>query len=138
MSRQVRGTVNAIELIGYLGADPDQRVLASGARVSSFTVATKHLGGRGEGSERSVETDWTTVEVWDRLAELCGNALHKGSRVRVTGSLRSQSWDDKETGQRRYKTVVRAEGVLVLDARPGQTESAEAPEAVDEGEEVPF
>lgn len=138
MSRQIRGTVNTVELIGWLGDAPEQRIFSSGAKVCSFTVATKRFGGRSEGGDRQIETDWTTVEAWERLAELCGNALQRGSRVRVSGSLHSRSWDDKESGQRRYRTVVRADEVLFLDARPGQAESAEASEPAEESEEVPF
>ena len=81
------------------------------------------------------------MEAWEKLAELCGSVLHKGSRVRVSGSLHTRSWEDRESGGRRYRTVVRATEVLFLDARPGQPESAEAaeaPETADEGEEVPF
>jgi single-strand DNA-binding protein len=138
MSRQIRGTVNTVELIGWLGDAPEQRIFSSGTKVCSFTVATKRIGSRAEDGERQIETDWTTVEAWEKLAELCGGALHKGSRVRVSGSLHTRSWEDKESGGRRYRTVVRATEVLFLDARPGQPESAEASEPVDDGEEVPF
>jgi single-strand DNA-binding protein len=114
---QVKGTVNHVELIGWLGGDPEQRFLPSGVSVCSFRVATKRYSGRNEAGERTVETDWTPVEVWDRLAEQCASMLHKGSRVRVIGGLITQSWEDRETKQRRYKTFVRAESVLFLDAR---------------------
>ena len=140
MSRQIRGTVNTVELIGWLGDAPEQRTFSSGTKVCSFTVATKRIGGRAEGGERQIETDWTTVEAWEKLAELCGNALHKGSRVRVIGNLQTQSWEDKKTGERRFKLVVRADDVLFLDAKP---ETQQATEDVHEEaeavmEELPF
>lgn len=134
----VKGTANRVELIGWLGMDPEQRFLQSGTTICSFRVATKRYGARNEEGERSVETDWLPIEAWDRLAELCGQYLHKGSRVRVVGHLETQTWDDKKTGERRFKLVVRADDVLFLDAKP------EAQQAIDEveqevvAEEPPF
>lgn len=131
----VRGTVNRIELIGWLGSEPEQRVLASGAAVCNFRIATKRPGGRDDQGNRMFETDWITVEAWERLAERCMQSLHKGSRVRVIGSLRTDSWADKESGQVRYKSFVRASNTMFLDARP-EAASDEVEEA--EEEDVPF
>lgn len=136
--KQVRGTVNWVELIGWIGSAPEQRTLPSGVAVCNFNIATKRLAGRNEAGERTFETDWTPVEAWDRLAEQCAHFLHKGSRARVTGSLITQSWEDRETGKRRYKTFVRAEEVLFLDTRQEAQDAAEA-EGVDvTADEVPF
>jgi single-strand DNA-binding protein len=134
---QVRGTVNKVELIGWLGEAPEQRIFSSGAKVCSFTLATKRYVARNGEATRPVETDWTTVETWERLAEVCGSSLHKGSRVRVFGSLHTRSWEDRESGQRRYRTVVRASEVLFLDARNDDAETDVA-EAIEEVEELPM
>ncbi len=115
--KQVKGTINRVELIGYLGGAPEQRFLPSGVQVANFAVATKRWTGRSDEGDRAVETDWTPIEAWDRLAEQCGRFLNKGSRVRVMGSLITRSWEDRETGQKRSKMFVRAEEVLFLDAR---------------------
>ena len=133
---QIKGTVNRVELVGWVGAEPEQRFIPSGAAVCNFRVATKRWSGRGEDGNRSVETDWTPVEAWERLAEQCGRFLHKGSRVRVVGSLQTQSWEDRESGQKRYKTVVRAEDVLFLDARQERADEAAAVEET--VEDLPF
>jgi single-strand DNA-binding protein len=133
---QVRGTVNKVELIGWLGETPEQRIFSSGAKVCSFTLATKRYLARNADGERPVETDWTTIEVWERLAERCGSSLHKGSRVRVSGSLHTRSWEDKESGTRRYRTVVRANAVLFLDTRPDDSADDSADEVVEVVEEV--
>lgn len=133
---QVKGTLNRVELIGWLGAEPEQRFVPSGAAVCNFRVATKRPAGRNEAGERILESEWTSVEAWEKLAEQCGRYLHKGSRVRVVGSLQTQSWEDRETGQRRFKTVVRAEDVLFLDAR-SEAQEQPAP-AAEETEDVPF
>ncbi len=117
MAQQIKGTVNRVELIGWLGNDPNQRFLPSGVGVCDFDVATKRVGSRGEDGEWTYETEWTTVEAWESLGDMCQEHLRKGSRVRVVGSLRTRSWEDKETSARRSKTVVRAEDVLFLDSR---------------------
>lgn len=131
--RTVKGTLNNVELIGRLGADPELRLLSSGASVCRFNVATNRMGGQDEKGGRQVETEWISVEAWEKLAELCGSYLGKGRRVRVSGSLRTDSWTDKDSGQPRYRTYVRADSVMFLDPRPGQPEQPEAAE-----EEVAF
>ena len=132
----IKGTVNRVELVGWVGADPEQRFIPSGAAVISFRVATKRWAGRSDDGSRAVDTDWTAVEAWEKLAEQCGRFLRKGSRVRVVGSLHTQSWEDRESGQKRYKTLVRAEEVLFLDAR--QERAAEAAAVEEVVEDLPF
>lgn len=114
----IKGTVNRVELLGNLGGDPEMRFTPGGAAVCKFRMATKRMAGRNVNGEREYETDWTTVETWERLAERCHEALHKGSRVMVIGSLRTDVWDDRETGKRRSKVFVRADEVVFLDPRP--------------------
>ena len=137
---QVKGTVNRVEMIGWLGMDPEMRFIPSGVAVCSFRVATKRAVGRMDSGERIIETEWLPVEVWDRTAELCGKYLHKGSRVRIVGHLENQSWDDKKTGERRSKLVVRANDVLFLDAKPEAQHDAEVIEEAAEQmvEDLPF
>ena len=132
---QIKGTVNRVELVGWIGAEPEQRFIPSGTAVCNFRVATNRLAGRNEAGERIVEAEWTTVEAWDRLAEQCGRFLSKGSRVRVIGSLQTQSWEDRESGQKRFKTVVRAEDVLFLNTRERAQDEAAVEETV---EDLPF
>lgn len=132
MMRQVRGTLNQVELIGRLGADPELRMISTGSAVCRFNLATNRYGGKDDQGQQKYETDWTTIEAWDRLAELCSTNLLKGRRVRVVGSLRTDTWNDKETGQPRSRTFVRADEVMFLDARPDQ------PEAASSDEDPPF
>ena len=133
---QVKGTVNRVELVGWVGAEPEQRFIPSGVAVCNFRVATNRLAGRNEAGERMLEAEWTTVEAWDKLAETCARYIHKGRRVRIVGSLQTRSWEDRESGQKRYKTVVRAEDVLFLDA---PQESQDAAETVEQAvEDLPF
>lgn len=128
--RSVRGTLNSVELIGRLGADPELRTLSTNAAVCRFNLATNRYGSPDEQGNRTYETEWVTVEAWNKLAEICTSYMHKGRRVRVAGSLRTDSWTDKESGQPRYRTYVRAYQVMFLDEPRG-----EAPHEVGEPEE---
>lgn len=128
--KNVKGTINRVELIGWLGAAPEQRTLPSGTTVCNFRIATKRLGGRDDDGNRGIETDWTPIETWERLANQCGQSLRKGSRVRVIGSLITRSWQDRDTGKQFSKTVVRADEVLFLDRYDLATENTVSEEAL--------
>jgi len=107
--------------IGFLGKDPEMRFTASGNPVASFSVATNRRWRNAQG-EQQEETEWFNIECWNKLAENCNQFLHKGSRVYVEGRLRTRSWEDTITGQRRYRTEVIANSVLFLDRREEATE----------------
>jgi single-strand DNA-binding protein len=89
------------------------------------------MAGRSNGAMQ-YESEWMTVEAWDRVADRCIKHLHRGSRVMVLGSLLTRSWEDRETGQRRYRTIVRATECLALSA----TESDDSHEEVEDDESV--
>ncbi|HSH80473.1 MAG TPA: single-stranded DNA-binding protein [Herpetosiphonaceae bacterium] len=114
--RPIKGTVNYVELIGWLGSDPEERFTPSGIAIANFSLATKRYGARQEDGSWLYETDWIDVEAIDKLAETVTANLQKGSRVRVTGSLRTDTWQDRE-GNPRKRLFVRADDVLFLDAR---------------------
>jgi single-strand DNA-binding protein len=128
MMRSFRGTVNRVELIGRLGADPEVRQVGNGVTVCRFNLATNRPAGIDEQGKRLSETEWTTVEAWERLAEVCGNYLQKGRRVMVMGSLRTDNWQDKESGQPRSRTYVRAEEVIFLDGGNGRQDNEQEEE----------
>ena len=114
--RSIKGTVNYVELIGWLGNDPEQRYTPSGIAIANFSLGTKRPGARQEDGSWLYETDWIDVEAFDKLAEIVSANLQKGSRVRVTGNLRTDSWQDRD-GNPRKRIYVRAEDILFLDAR---------------------
>ncbi len=118
--RSFRGTMNRVELIGRLGANPEVRQVGNGVSFCRFSVATNRPGANDDHGKRTSETEWTTVEAWERLAEVCGNYLQKGRRVMVLGSLRTDNWQDKDSGQTRSRTYVRADEVLFLDGGNGR------------------
>ena len=77
----IKGTVNRVELVGWLGAEPEQRFIPSGAAVISFRVATKRWVGRSDDGSRTVDTDWTAVEAWE--AEAIDVSVRFGRRIPI-------------------------------------------------------
>ena len=106
-------SLNKVMLIGNLTQDPEVRRTTSGTAVSTLRMAVNESfqNKNGEKVERTVFLD---VDVWDRQAETCQQYLSTGSPVFVEGRLQMDSWDDKETGQKRTRLKVRAERVQFL------------------------
>ncbi len=102
-------SVNKVILLGHLGGDPELRYTGSGKAVAGFTVATSEYAGR----DREPQTEWHRIVVWDKLAELCNQYLHKGRQVYIEGRLQTRSWEDRN-GQKRYTTEIVAQQVIFL------------------------
>src|SRR5690348_15604962 len=107
-------TLNKVSLIGRLGKDPEMRYTASGAAVTTFTLATNRMTKAADGTAQE-ETDWHTVVTWDKLAETCNQFLSKGRQVYIEGRLQTRTWE--QDGQKRYKTEVIAHEMLILDSK---------------------
>lgn len=112
-------SLNRVELIGNLGRDPEIRYTATGIAVASLAVATseKVKTKSGEWEER---TEWHTVILYGRLAEIAGEYLEKGKSVYLEGKLKTRKWQDK-TGKDRYTTEVVGEKMLMLGSKAGNS-----------------
>lgn len=110
------GSVNKVILVGRLGKDPEIKSTPSGTTVAKFSMATdeRFTDRSGEKQER---TEWHNIVAWGKLAEICGQYLKKGKLIFLEGSLRTDSWDDKETGQKKYRTEIVAQNMQMLDKR---------------------
>jgi len=108
--------INKVILVGRLGKDPEVRSTPSGTSVAKFSVATdeRFTDKNGEKQER---TEWHNVVAWGKLGEICGQYLRKGKLVYIEGSIRTDSWDDKESGQKKYRTEIVARDMKMLDRR---------------------
>ncbi|HEX8154790.1 MAG TPA: single-stranded DNA-binding protein [Thermoanaerobaculia bacterium] len=154
-------SINKVILVGRLGKDPEIRSTPTGTSVAKFTIATdeKFTDRAGEKQER---TEWHNIVAWGKLGEICGQYLKKGKLVYIEGSIRTDSWEDKESGQKKYRTEIIAQSMQMLDRRgddeggggyggadrgsygggarrggASNTSSAPRPE-IDDDEEVPF
>ena len=112
------GGLNKVMVIGNVGRDPEMRYTPSGSAVTTFSVAVTRRWNTPQNEPRE-ETEWFNIVAWDKLAETCNQLVTKGRRVYIEGRLQTRSWDDKETGQKRYRTEVIANQVLFLDRVQG-------------------
>jgi single-strand DNA-binding protein len=107
--------VNKVILIGNLGADPEMRYTQNGTPVATFRLATTERR-KGQDGQLQEFTEWHRIVAWQRLAEVCGEYLSKGSRVYVEGRIQTQKWKDKE-GNDRYTTEIIAREMKMLSPR---------------------
>lgn len=108
--------LNKVMIIGRLGKDPEMRFTPNGSPVTNFTVAAGRQWKDPNGENRD-ETEWFSVVVWNKLAEICNQYLTKGSRVYIEGRLQTRSWDDQQSGEKKYRTEVVANDMIILDNR---------------------
>ena len=110
-------SVNKVTLIGNLGNDPEMKALPSGNQVANLSIATTDSWRDKNSGEMQERTEWHRVVCFDRLAEICGQYLRKGSRVYFEGSLRTRSWE--QDGQKRYTTEIVGREMMMLDGPVG-------------------
>lgn len=109
---------NRVYLLGHLGRDPEIRSTASGTPVGNFSIATNHKWRDREGNQHE-EVEWHHIVVWGRQAEIAGQYLNKGRLVFIEGRLRTQSWEDRQSGEKRYRTEIVCESFKMLGGRDG-------------------
>lgn len=153
-------SVNKVILIGNLGKDPEVKFTPNGVPVAKFSLATneRYKDKAGEWQDR---TEWHNIVAWQRLAEIVGEYVKKGSKVYIEGRLQTSSWEDKQSGEKKYRTEIVANDLVLLsgrgdsdsegrgsrgapasaaassmDQRPPHTEEAHAAEITDE--DIPF
>lgn len=114
-------SVNKVILIGNLGKDPEVKYTPSGTAVANLAIATNERFKDKDGNWQD-RTEWHRVVAWQRLAEIAGEYLKKGSKVYIEGSLRTRSWDDKETNQKKYMTEIWVNDMVLLGGREGASE----------------
>jgi len=143
-------SVNKVILVGNVGKDPEVRYSQSGTPVANFSLATneRFKDRSGEWQDR---TEWHNIVAWQRLAEIVGEYVAKGSKVYVEGKLQTTSWEDRQSGARKYRTEIVARDLLLLGPRgngggdhqgPTHNENQEQPSNAGSGEivdqDIPF
>ena len=109
-------SVNKVILVGNIGKDPEVKFTASGVPVARFSLATteRFKDDSGKFQER---TEWHTVVAWQRLAEIVGEFMSKGSKVYVEGKLQTSNWEDRQSGEKKYRTEIVAKDLVLLGSR---------------------
>jgi single-strand DNA-binding protein len=127
--------INKVIIVGNLGQDPETRYMPSGKAVTNLRIATSESWKDKQTGEQKEQTEWHSVVMYDRLAEIAAEYLRKGSQVYVEGKLRTRKWQDKE-GRDRYSTEVIANEMQMLGGRSGGgagTESRSEPRSESRG-----
>ena len=108
--------LNKVFLIGNLGRDPEIRSTQSGQPVANFSLATNRRWTDRNG-QRQEQTEWHNVVCFGRQAEVAGQYLQKGRQIFVEGRIQTRSWDDRQTGEKRYRTEVVCDNFQMLGQR---------------------
>jgi single-strand DNA-binding protein len=111
--------INKVILIGHLGADPETRAMPSGSNVANLRIATTESWRDKQSGETKESTEWHTVALFGRTADVAAQYLRKGSQVYIEGRLRTRKWQDKATGADRYTTEIVANDMQMLGGRSG-------------------
>ena len=114
-------SINKVILVGNLGRDPETRYMPDGGAVTNVSIATTDTWKDKTSGEKKEATEWHRVVFFNRLAEIAGEYLKKGSQVYVEGRLRTRKWQDKE-GQDKYTTEIVCDTMQMLGGRQGMGE----------------
>jgi len=110
--------INKVILVGNVGVDPDVRYLPNGNAVTTLSIATSESWKDKTTGEKQDRTEWHRVVCFNRLGEIAGEYVRKGSKLYVEGSLRTRKWQDQQ-GQDRYTTEIIAADIQMLDSKNG-------------------
>jgi single-strand DNA-binding protein len=109
-------SLNKVMLIGNLGKDPELRYTTSGTAVATFSLATNESWKDQDGNLQE-RTEWHNIVAWKKLAEICGEWLKKGKKIYLEGRIQTRSYDDKNTGAKKYITEIVADNIIMLDSK---------------------
>lgn len=133
--------VNRVIIVGNVGRDPEVRSTQGGLAVANFSVATSRRWNDKNGQKQE-QTEWHSCQAWGKTAELIGQYVTKGRQIYVEGRLQTRSWEDRNTGEKKYKTEIVVEEWHLLGRDPnaqqaaGYGEDGGAPAGDDD--EIPF
>lgn len=114
--------INKVILVGNVGIDPDVRYLPNGNAVTTLSIATSESWKDKQTGEKQERTEWHRVVCFNRLGEIAGEYVRKGSKLYVEGSLRTRKWQDQQ-GQDKYTTEIVASDIQMLDSKGGSSPS---------------
>lgn len=110
------GSLNKVILIGYLGKDPEIKTLENGVKLGRFSIATTEVF-KNKSGDKTEHTEWHNIVVWRNLANIAEQILNKGDQILIEGRIRSRSWEDQETKQRRYSFEIMGDQLTLLNSK---------------------
>ncbi|KTD19168.1 Single-strand binding protein (SSB) (Helix-destabilizing protein) [Legionella lansingensis] len=118
--------INKVILVGNVGVDPDVRYMPNGNAVTTISLATSETWKDKQTGDKQERTEWHRVVCFNRLGEIAGEYVRKGSKLYVEGSLRTRKWQDQQ-GQDRYTTEIVATDLQMLDSKTGSSSYDDVP-----------
>ena len=139
-------SVNKVILVGNVGQDPEVKYTPSGVPVAKFSLATNERF-KDKNEQWQDRTEWHGIVAWQRLAEIVGEYVRKGTKLYVEGKLQTTNWQDRQSGEKKYRTEVVARDLVLLGSRDNghnaaaatvdrDSDSEPAPAIVDD--DIPF
>jgi single-strand DNA-binding protein len=117
-------SVNKVILVGNVGQDPEVKYTASGVPVVKISLATNQRF-KDRDDQWQDRTEWHSVVAWQRLAEIVGEYVRKGSKLYVEGKLQTSSWEDRQNGEKKFRTEIVARDIVLLGTRDSGQEKEE-------------
>ena len=135
-----KNSVNKVILIGNLGQDPESRFTPQGTAVTSFSIATNESW-KSQNGDIKEHTEWHRIEMFGKRAETANEYMRKVNTVYIEGLLKTDEWEDKETGQKRRATKIQCDNFTMLGRRgdnQGQDGGQKSAPASNEDDDLPF
>lgn len=121
-------SVNRVTLIGNVGKDPESKFTPSGVAVTKLSLATNERF-KDKSGEWQDKTEWHNLISFQKTSEIISEYVKKGSKIYIEGRLQTSSWEDKQSGEKKYKTEIVVNDLVLLDGKPEKQET---------DEEIPF
>lgn len=109
-------SINKVILVGNVGKDPEVKYTPSGVALAKFSMATNERF-KDKSGEWQDRTEWHNVLAWQRLAEIVGEYVQKGAKLYIEGKLQTSSWEDRNNGEKKYRTEIVARDIVLLGSR---------------------
>ena len=136
-----KNSVNKVIIVGNLGQDPESRFTPQGTAVTSFSVATNESW-KNQSGEIVEHTEWHRIELFGKRAETANQYMRKGHTVYIEGRLKTDEWEDKETGQKRRATKIQCDNFTMLgrwsEGPQRETNAQDTPSGDQDGDDLPF
>jgi single-strand DNA-binding protein len=131
-----KGSLNKVQLIGHLGADPESRFTTSGSAVTNFNLATNESWRSAEGDTKE-KTEWHRVVLFGKMAETAAEFMKKGQLIYVEGRLQTRSWEDKDK-VKRYTTEILCDNFTMLGRKSDNVGTDSSAKASEQDDDLPF
>ena len=109
-------SINKVILVGNVGKDPEVKFTPSGVALAKFSLATNERF-KDKSGEWQDRTEWHNVLAWQRLAEIVGEYVHQGTKLYIEGKLQTSNWEDRNSGEKKFRTEIVARDIVLLGSR---------------------